>query len=182
MIPQDVVAAGPAAVEHYRTCKERGCSDAMAEMLALRSAPTLNTQTSWVAQNTKRAGMVRQFGPQLARQIAADTLRKTGVKIDIETTNYNPTAAEYRGDLRAYYDPQVGEKLMTEKVQERRERSYDQKRTQESKQGVAANPVHVLDEAVKLSRADRAVGKRRKRGEVIEHAVANVKRSRKFVK
>jgi len=104
-IPEDVTLAGDQAVEAYRRMVASGESPQFAEMLALRAAPRVNTDTSMIAQqNQSRRGstLADQFRGNeniLAEKIK--TARKHGYTPK-STDYYEATRARFPGDPRAF--------------------------------------------------------------------------------
>ena len=101
-IPRDVARAGQSAVKHYRTCIRRGSSPRLAELFALRQAPGLNTDATFLAG---RGTLQDQFKGD---EIVLDQITKTAKR-----HGYNPNAndvyisslAQFPGDPKAFVPP-----------------------------------------------------------------------------
>lgn len=105
IIPSDVISAGSDAIRMYSRMIRNGESPRLAEMLALRSAPRVNTDTSMVAQqNQARRGSTLADQFRFNENILEEKIRvakKHGYS-PRATDYYDATRARFPGDPRAF--------------------------------------------------------------------------------
>lgn len=95
-----IISDDEAVQTHYRRCR-RTSSHAFAEMLALRSAPALQTDTRWLAR--KLEAQRREINPEsLTGSTLLESARESG--ISVEGRVYEPGLAEYPNDPRAFVE------------------------------------------------------------------------------
>lgn len=76
-LPVDVVQRGPQAVQIYREAIAQGTAPKMAEMFAMRQAPRGMTDSTYFAGIY--GGLAKQWGPEEALEIRADSIKNYGV-------------------------------------------------------------------------------------------------------
>lgn len=99
-ISRDVIAAGPMAEWIYQESIRKGNSPAMAEMLALRKAPSAETDDTYLANF---GTLLQQFdGDERAVQAHIEKCQKFHGFTPRENDVYIPTLAQSPGDPRAH--------------------------------------------------------------------------------
>lgn len=98
-IPRDVTAAGPMAEWIYQEAISKGNSPAMAEMLAIRKAPSCETDDTFLSNF---GTLLNQFdGDERALKAHVELCQKNGFTPDANSV-YLPTIAAKPGDPRAH--------------------------------------------------------------------------------
>ena len=104
-IPDEIMLAGGDVLDRYKRMIRNGESPRFAEMCALRSAPRLDTDTSYIAKmNRERGGMTlaEQFrGNEPVLQHRIEQAKKEGFSPSASDF-YEPLLARYPGDSRAW--------------------------------------------------------------------------------
>lgn len=98
-IPREVTAAGPGAEWIYQEAISKGNSPRMAEMLALRKAPSPDTDDTFLAG---RGTLLKQFdGDERAMNARIQEAQRHGYTPGVNDV-YMPTLAQFPGDPRAF--------------------------------------------------------------------------------
>ena len=95
-----LISEDPSIQDEYKKALARGVSPKLAEMFALRTGPSLSTDTRWLAGHHSH----RQFGDSVAGRklgnLVLGEARRQGVSV--EGAVYKPGLASYPGDPTAW--------------------------------------------------------------------------------
>jgi hypothetical protein len=103
------ISSNPNVQSFYENCRRDGQSHNMAEMFALRTAPTLDTDTALFASHGSCRTLADQFPNKQALDNLIKAARKQGYNPSPNDIYYSPIAAR-RGDPKAFISQANGGK------------------------------------------------------------------------